>query len=82
MKIQILGTGCLKCGHLYQAAEQAVRLAGVPATVEKVTDINQILELAPWALPALAIDGKVKSAGKVLSSEEVQAFFPPQGSIN
>ena len=79
MKIQILGTGCPKCGDLHQAAEQAVKESGVAATVEKVTDIGEILTFAPWALPALAIDGQVKAAGQVLSPAEVRAFFPQHG---
>jgi small redox-active disulfide protein 2 len=75
MKIQILGTGCSKCKYLFQAAEQAVRESGVSATVEKVTDISQILEYSPWALPALAIDGQVKAAGHVMTADEVKAHF-------
>lgn len=49
--------------------------SGVPATVEKVTDISQILEFSPWALPALAIDGQVKTAGQLMSADEIKAFF-------
>ncbi|MBX7105919.1 MAG: TM0996/MTH895 family glutaredoxin-like protein [Gemmataceae bacterium] len=76
MTVQILGTGCSKCGMLFTAAEQAVREAGIEANVEKVADIVRILELAPWALPALAIDGEVKAAGRLLTPEEIKAFFP------
>lgn len=76
MKIQILGTGCSKCNYLFRAAEQAVKESGVSATVEKVTDIAQILEFSPWALPALAIDGQVKTAGHVMTADEVRAHFP------
>jgi hypothetical protein len=61
---------------LFTAAEQAVREAGIEANVEKVADIVRILELAPWALPALAIDGEVKAAGRLLTPEEIKAFFP------
>lgn len=80
MKIQILGTGCSKCGYLFQAAEQAVKDSGVSATVEKVTDIVQILDFSPMALPALAIDGQVKSSGQVLTPDQVRAFFPKPGA--
>jgi small redox-active disulfide protein 2 len=76
MKIQILGTGCAKCGRLFEAAQQAVKDAGVPATVEKVTDISQILEFTAWALPALAIDGVVKAAGHVPTVAEIKAMLP------
>lgn len=76
MKIQILGTGCAKCGHLYQEAVQAVNETGVTATVDKVTDITEILEFTPWALPALAVDGKVMAAGQLLTSDQIKAYFP------
>ena len=76
MKIQILGMGCSKCNYLQQAAEQAVRESGITATVEKITDIAEMLEFSPMALPALAVDGQVKSAGQVLSAEQIKAFFP------
>jgi small redox-active disulfide protein 2 len=76
MKIQILGTGCSKCKYLFQAAEQAVKESGVSATVEKVTDIAQILEYSPWALPALVIDGQVKTAGQMLSADEIRPLLP------
>jgi small redox-active disulfide protein 2 len=79
MKIQILGTGCTKCVDLYDAAMQAVQQANANATVEKVTDIVAILEFAPWALPALAVNGQVKAAGQVLTPEQIRAFFPTTG---
>lgn len=60
MMIQILVTGCSKCRYLFQAAEQAVKESGVSATVETVTDVSQVLEYSPWALPALAIDGQAR----------------------
>ena len=80
MKIQLQGTGCSKCGYLFQAAEKAVKESGVNATVEKVTDIVQILDFNVMALPALAIDGKLKSSGQMLTANEVRAFFPKQGA--
>ena len=75
MKIQILATGCSKCGYLFQAAEQAVKDSGVSATVENVKDITQIIGFAPWALPALVIEGQLKTAGQVLSAHRIAAFF-------
>lgn len=75
MKIQILGSGCAKCGYLFQAAEQAVAETGITATVEKVTDIARMLEFQPWALPALAVDGQVKSAGQVLTAQQIKEFI-------
>ena len=73
--IQILGTGCPKCEKLKKNAEEAVKLAGVEALIEKVTDIGQITSFGVMMTPALAIDGQVKAVGKVLSAEEIKKFL-------
>lgn len=69
--IQILGPGCAKCEKLKHNAEEAVKTLGVEATVEKITDINVITGFGVMMTPALAIDGEVKSAGRVPSAEEI-----------
>ena len=73
--IQILGTGCPKCEKLKKNAEEAVKLAGAEALVEKITDIGQITAFGVIMTPALAIDGEVKAVGKVLSAQEIRAFL-------
>ena len=73
--IQILGTGCSKCKQLQANAEQAIGELGLEATIEKVQDINQIVEYGVMMTPALAIDGQVKFAGKVASVEEIKSVF-------
>jgi small redox-active disulfide protein 2 len=75
MKIQILGTGCPKCKMLMANAEEAVKAAGIDATVEKVEKITDIMAFGVMSTPALAIDGKVKSAGKVLQTTEIAALL-------
>ena len=72
MKVQILGTGCPKCKKLTENAEAACRHLGVDAEVEKITDINEITSYGVLMTPALAVDGEVKSVGKVLSVEEIK----------
>jgi len=74
-RIQILGTGCPKCEKLKKNAEEAARLAGAEAVVEKITDIGQITSFGVMMTPALAIDGEVKAVGKVLSTEEIQELL-------
>ena len=71
-KIQILGTGCPKCKLLFQNAEAAVQAAGIEAQLEKVEQIVDIMKFGVMTTPALVVDGAVKSAGKVLSPEEIQ----------
>jgi small redox-active disulfide protein 2 len=71
MKVQILGTGCAKCRKLEENTKAAVQELGLEAAVEKVTDIDQIMNMGVMFTPALALDGVVKSSGKVLSTEQV-----------
>lgn len=74
-RVQVLGTGCAKCEKLRENAEEAVRQSGVEATVEKITDINEITGFGVMMTPALAVDGEVKSVGKVLSSGDIQELL-------
>jgi len=64
-KIQILGTGCGKCKKLAEVAEAAASELGIEFEIEKVTDINEIMGFGVMITPAVAIDGEVKSTGKV-----------------
>ena len=71
-KIQILGTGCPKCKKLAENAEAAARELGIEYDLVKVTDINEIMKFGVMMTPALAVDGNVKSAGKVLSTDDIK----------
>ncbi len=71
-KIQILGTGCPKCKKLAEHAEEAAKSLGIEYEIEKVTEIQKILEFGVMSTPSLVIDGKVKAVGKVLSAEEIK----------
>jgi len=71
-KIQILGTGCPKCNMLKANAETAIKELGIDAEIEKISDIKEIMNFGVMSTPAIAIDGKVISAGKVLKTEEIK----------
>ena len=71
MKIEIMGSGCAKCRKLEQNARDAAAELAVDAEVVKVTDPVAIAERGVMMTPALAIDGKVRSVGKVLSKDQV-----------
>jgi small redox-active disulfide protein 2 len=75
MKIQILGTGCMKCNKLKEAAEQAANELGLTYELEKVTDIHKIMDFGVAMTPALAIDGIVKLSGKVPSVAELKTLL-------
>ena len=71
-KVQILGTGCPKCKKLAENAESAAQELGVEYELEKVTNLNEIMKFGVMITPALAVDGEVKSAGKVLSVDDIK----------
>ena len=75
MKIEILGTGCPKCKKLFENAQEAVKNLGTGADVVKVEDIQQIMNAGVMITPAIAVDGEVKSAGKVLSVDEIKKII-------
>ena len=75
MKLQILGPGCPKCKLLEQHTREAVTELGIQAEIEKVSDIEAIIELGVMMTPALAIDGVVKSVGRVLTKDQVVSYI-------
>jgi len=71
MKIEILGTGCKKCTDLEAVAKQAIAKIGGFHSVEKVDDIQKIMDYGVMSTPGLVVDGVVKSTGKLLSVDEM-----------
>lgn len=74
-KIQVLGTGCRKCGLLAETADSAARALGLEYTLEKVTDLNEIASFGVMFTPALVVDGVVKVAGKVPSLDDIKKLL-------
>ena len=71
LKMQILGAGCPKCRKLAENAETAAKMLGIDYKIEKVTEIDRILEFGVMMTPALVVDGEVKVSGRVPSPEEI-----------
>ncbi|BAK97904.1 hypothetical protein OBV_07060 [Oscillibacter valericigenes Sjm18-20] len=69
--VKILGSGCAKCNQLEEATKEALRQLGMDATIDHVTDFSQIAAYGVMTTPALVVDGKVVSYGKVLKTGEV-----------
>lgn len=74
-KIQILGTGCPKCKKLAENTESAAKELAIDFELEKVTDINDILQFGVMMTPALAVDGVVKVVGKVPAISEIKELL-------
>lgn len=69
--VKILGSGCAKCNQLEAATKSALEQLGMDTTIDHVTDFTQIAAYGVMTTPALVVDGKVVSYGKVLKTEEV-----------
>ncbi len=74
-KVQVLGTGCPKCKQLFESAKAAVEELEGEYEVVKIEAIKEIMGFGVMMTPALAIDGDVKSTGKVLSAAEIRELL-------
>ncbi|MBT2692624.1 thioredoxin family protein [Bacillus sp. ISL-55] len=75
MNIKILGTGCKKCQELEKNTRMAVEELQLEAQVEKVEDIREIMKYKVMSTPALVIDEKVVSTGKLLLVNELKSVL-------
>ncbi len=75
MKIQILGMGCAKCKALETNARDAAKELSLDAEIEKVDSLEAIMGMGVMVTPALALDGVVKSSGKLLSKREIKEML-------
>ena len=73
--VKVLGSGCAKCGALEQAAREALAELGMDTSIDHVTDFAQIAAYGVMTTPALVVDGKVVSYGKVLKKDEAKALI-------
>lgn len=69
--VKVLGSGCAKCNQLEAATKEALAALGMDTAIEHVTDFAQIAAYGVMTTPALVVDGKVASYGKVLKKDEV-----------
>lgn len=69
--VKVLGSGCAKCNQLEAATKEALEQLGMDTTIDHVTDFSQIAAYGVMSTPALVVDGKVVSYGKVLKTQEV-----------
>lgn len=73
--IKVLGSGCSNCNKLEAATVEALEQLGMDTTIEHVRDFAQIASYGVMSTPALVVDGKVVSYGKVLKTDEVVAIL-------
>ncbi|MEQ8754426.1 MAG: MTH895/ArsE family thioredoxin-like protein [Coleofasciculus sp. G1-WW12-02] len=75
LTVEILGTGCKKCHQLEENARSAIASLGIEAEVLHITDPVEIAKRSVMSTPALAVNGKVVSKGKVMSPEQIKPLL-------
>ncbi len=75
MEIKILGTGCSRCKTLEEVTRKVVKDNGIDARVTKVEDIMEIMKYNILTTPALVVNEKVVSKGRIPSPEEIKEFL-------
>ncbi len=77
--IKVLGAGCASCHTQYENAKEAVKNMGFNVEVEYITDMQKVMEYGVMSVPALVVNDKVVSMGKVLKAAEVENLFHKLG---
>lgn len=75
MTIKVLGSGCKSCRRLHEAALEAAKRLDTAASVEYITDMEQIMASGVMALPALLLEDRVLSMGRVLKAAEIEKLL-------
>jgi small redox-active disulfide protein 2 len=79
MIIKILGSGCKNCVALAENTNKALKEMGFEAEIQKVTDFADIAAYGVMQTPALVVDEKVVSFGKVLKPKEIEKILKKTG---
>ena len=77
--IKVLGAGCKSCHEQYENAKTAVKTMGLPLEVEYITDMQKVMEYGVMSMPALVVNEKVVSMGKVLKAADVEKLLHKSG---
>ena len=77
--IKVLGSGCKNCHMQFENAQAAVNAMGLSVDVEYVTDMEQVMAYGVMSMPALVVNEKVVSMGKVLKAADVENLLHKLG---
>ncbi|MGN0340874.1 MAG: thioredoxin family protein [Lachnospira sp.] len=75
VSIKVLGAGCKSCHELYENTKQAVKNVGLSVEVEYITDMEKVMGYGVMSMPALVVNEKVVSMGKVLKAADVEKLL-------
>ena len=73
--IKVLGAGCKSCHEQYENAKAAVQALGLKVEVEYITDMEKVMECGVMSMPAIVVNDKVVSMGKVLKAADVEKLL-------
>ncbi|MGM9578338.1 MAG: thioredoxin family protein [Evtepia sp.] len=73
--VKVLGAGCKSCHEQLVSAQTAVKKLGLPLEVEYITDLEQVMKYGVMSMPAIVVNDKVVSAGKVLKPADVESLL-------
>ena len=77
--IKVLGAGCKSCHEQYENAKTAVQALGLNVEVEYITDMEKVMEYGVMSMPAIVVNEKVVSMGKVLKAADVEKLLRKMG---
>ena len=77
--IKVLGAGCKSCHEQYENAKAAVKALGLPVEVEYITDMEKVMAYGVMSMPAIVVNEKVVSMGKVLKTADVEKLLRKLG---
>lgn len=78
-EIRVLA-GCKSCHELYENAQAAARALGLNVDVEYITDMEQVMAYGAMSMPALVVNGRVVSMGRVLKPADVERLLKKLGA--
>ena len=79
--VKVLGAGCKACHELYENTRKAIKNAGMDIEAEYITDMEKVMSYSVMSMPALVINEKVVSFGRVLKPEEIEKMLCETGKI-
>ena len=77
--IKVLGAGCKSCHEQYENTKAAVKALGLSVEVEYITDMEKVMEYGVMSMPAIVVNEKVISMGKVLKAADVEKLLRKLG---
>jgi small redox-active disulfide protein 2 len=75
MKIEVFGPGCAKCVTTAKNAQEAVSQLNIEAEIVKVEKLNEIMKRGVMMTPAVFIDGKKYSEGKMVKTDQIMEWI-------